>query len=435
LQTPSEIDGLRGLILDRGISNLDRALMDPQMDMEESAARWRNYREVVGAEADYEMPNDLSAPSLLLFSALHAAEELWLAQGNEIGLLRLILLIARPDGQEIGLSVEADNPAFVIRPGSLLGGLFRGSFRTSSWLVCLVLGGGTTPSARRADMVSRLRQTALTDARVLQDIHDLAGPPRDRPLVVLIHGLFATDVGTFGALQPLLEQHFEVVGFPHDTLSKSIGSNGFDLAALLGRIACEKVHLVAHSRGGLVARSTVSQLQKHRPGLKIRSCVTFGTPHLGAELAENPGSLIASIALLKASIADKSIASLVDMLSCVSEGGDFPGIRDLCPASTSDTWLAKLQTDEGLYPDERFDLFAVGGTKHPDDVMQLIAEFGMNRLIGNSPSDLVVRKDSSLPLLGRRDSQTHSVSCDHFGYFRSGQETTLKQAVNFLLSR
>lgn len=436
LQTPSEIDGLRGLILDRGISNLERALLDPQLDLEESAASWHRYREVVGPPADYQVPNDLTEPSLLLFPALHAAEKLWLAQGNEIGLLRLVLLLARPSGQERGLSVEAKNPAFAIRPGSLLGGFVRGSFRTTSWIVCLVLGGGTTPSARRADMVSRLRQTAVTDGRPLRDIHDWApSSPPVRPLVVLIHGLFATDVGTFGALQPMLEQHFEVVGFPHDTLTKSIGSNGFDLARLLGRIAHDKVHLVAHSRGGLVARSAATQIQKHRSDLKIRSCVTFGTPHLGTELAENPGSLIASVALLKASITDKSIASLVDMLCCVSEVGDFPGIRDLCPASTSDTWLAKLQADEGLYPDERFDLFAVGGAKHPDDVMQLIAEFGMNRLIGNGPSDLVVRRDSSLPLLGRPDSQTHSVSCDHFGYFRSDQESTLKQAVDFLLTR
>ena len=433
LQAPSEIDGLMGLFLDGGISNVYRALQKSSMDLEEPALNWRNYRDLADSEIESGMLHDpLSPPSLL--PALYAAQQLWLAQGEETEALRLVLLLAEPGGQD-GLSGEAEAPAFVLTPGSILGTFVRGSFRVASWLVCLALGGGTSPSARRADMVSRLRQTALAHGRPLQDIHQLSdGSPSPRPLVVLIHGLFATDVGTFGALQPLLEQHFDVVGFPHDTLSKSIGSNGFDLAGILGSLARPRVHLVAHSRGGLVARSAVTQLQKHRPNLSIRSCVTFGTPHLGAELAENPGSLIASVALLKASIADKSVASLVDMLCCVSEVGDFPGIRDLCPASTSATWLAKLQTEEGLYPDEKFDLFAVGGKKHPNDLMQRIAEFGMHRLAGNSPSDLVVRSDSSLPRLGRLASQTHLVSCNHFGYFRADQADTLKQAVTFLLN-
>jgi len=432
LQEPSEIDGLMGLFLDGGTPHVYRELQKASMDLAEPAVNWRNYREIVGSEVDSAMLHDpMLSPSLL--PALYAAQQLWLAQGEEAEFLRLVLLLAEPGTQEGALSGEAEAAAFVLTPGSLLGTFVRGPFHVASWLVYLALGGGTTPSARRADMVSRLRQTALMGGRALQDIHNSGGPPPVRPLVVLIHGLFATDVGTFGALQPLLEEHFEVVGFPHDTLSQSIGSNGFDLARLLGRIAGDKVHLVGHSRGGLVARSAVTQIQKHKPDLKIRSCVTFGTPHLGAELAENPGSLIASVALLKGSIADKSIASLVDMLCCVSEVGDFPGIRDLCPASRSDTWLAKLQSDEGLYPDERFDLFAVGGAKHPDDLMQRIAEFGIHRLTGNSPSDLVVRRESSLPPLGRPQSQTHSVSCDHFGYFRADQESILKQAVDFLL--
>jgi hypothetical protein len=152
-------------------------------------------------------------------------------------------------------------------------------------------------------------------------------------------------------------------------------------------------------------------------------------------LAENPGSLIFSVALLKADNDGNSGASLLDALSCFSEKGDFPGIRDLCPPSSNATWLAQLQLDEGLYPDEMVDLFAVGGAKAPKSFMQRVAESAMHRIIGNSPNDLVVRQESSLPLLGRPTSEQHAVSCDHFGYFGTDQVSILKQAVNFLLKR
>jgi hypothetical protein len=67
--------------------------------------------------------------------------------------------------------------------------------------------------------------------------------------------------------------------------------------------------------------------------------------------------------------------------------------------------------------------------------MQRVAESAMHRIIGNSPNDLVVRQESSLPLLGRPTSEQHAVSCDHFGYFGTDQESILKQAVTFLLKR
>jgi pimeloyl-ACP methyl ester carboxylesterase len=432
IQTPSEIPGLIDLSWGSSISEVHRALLDPSTNLEKVEGL-RKFLLGMGEDSEFDslMEGQLTGP-MSFVPALHAAQKIWLAHGQEAELLRLVLLLPEIEGSEGRMTAEAQRPVFVIRPGSLVGDFIRGAFRVPIWAVCFVASGGTTTSARRAGMVQRLRETAMKTSSTLQDIHSLVTPP-SRPLVVLIHGLFATDVGTFGTLQRLLEEHFEIVGFPHDTLTESIGSNALELARLLGRITCDNIHLVAHSRGGLVARSAITLLRRLRPSVNIRRCVTFGTPHLGAELAENPGSLIFSVALLKTGNDGKSGASLLDALSCFSEKGDFPGIRDLCPPSSGARWLDQLQHDEGLYPDEMVDLFAVGGAKTPKNFMQHIAESAMHRIIGNGPNDLVVRQESSLPPLGRPTSEQHAVSCDHFGYFDPDQEGTLQKAVNFLL--
>jgi hypothetical protein len=149
-------------------------------------------------------------------------------------------------------------------------------------------------------------------------------------------------------------------------------------------------------------------------------------------MAENPGSLIAAIAFLKAGFGDRSVASVVDMLACVAEMEGFPGIRDLRPPSTEATWLAKLQAEEGLYPDAKIQLFTVGGAKRPAGLMQRVAGFSARRVIGRKPSDLVVAQSSSLPLLSNPNSRHQLVSCDHFSYFGEDQAPTLDQVVEFL---
>jgi hypothetical protein len=175
------------------------------------------------SEVDSMMEDFLAGPGSHA-PALFAAQKIWLAQGEEAELLRLILCLEEINGPESNMTVEAQGPAFVIRPGSLLADFIRGAFRVPIWALCFVASGGTTTSARRAGMVQRLRETAIKTSPKLQDIHSLVAPP-SRPLVVLIHGLFGTDVGTFRSLQPLLEEHFEVVGFPHDTLYSAFKSS------------------------------------------------------------------------------------------------------------------------------------------------------------------------------------------------------------------
>ena len=459
LHDPAEIDGLTALFRltprppEDPMTAIYRALADPTLDLAAWATHWRDLRELDSvatptastpptplAIQNSEDPEESFPAGKLgqLIVALEAARELWYAQGSEAPLLSFVGLFAEPGTATQGdLVLEGEGAALVIRPGSLLGAVVRLPVRVTSFALCLVAGGGTSTGARRTEMVSRLRTQAAAGALPLRDIRTEPRPApgvgRNRPLAVLVHGLFATDVGTFGPLQTRLEKDFDVFGFPHDTLSESIDANGVELAKQLATLGYSKICCVAHSRGGLVARSAAVHLAKHSSNdLKIARCATFGTPHLGAAMAENPGSLIASIAFLKAGMADRSVASVLDMLACVSELGEFPGIRDLRPASVEATWLSRFLADEGLFPDAKMTLFAVGGERRPVGLMQRIAGFSSSRIIGRVPSDLVVPQASSLPLLSNKGSQSHKVFCDHFSYFTEDQAATLDKAVEFL---
>lgn len=460
LHDPAEIDGLTALCRlaprppENPMESVYRVLGDPSLDLPAWAAHWRDLEVIrpavpttttpappgtlAGTEADY--PDEPFPTGQLgqLLVALEVMKELWRAQEAEKSLLSLVALLAdlgRPGQGDLNL--DGDGAALVIRPGSLIAEVERLPIHVTSFAVCLVLGGGTSTSARRAEMVKRLREKALqSSAAPLMDIREL--PSRRagagmRPLAVLVHGLFATDIGTFKGLQTRLEKHFEVVGFPHDTLSESIDANGFELARRLELLGDQTVCCIAHSRGGLVVRSAAVHLARQTgSNVRIARCATFGTPHHGAEMAENPGSLIAAIAFLKAGLADRSVASVVDMLCCAAEMEGYPGIRDLRPPSTEATWLAKLQAAEGLWYDIGMPLFAVGGAKRPASLTQRVAGFLASRVIGRKPSDLIVSQSSSLPLLFHQKSQHQPVACDHFSYFGEDQAATLDQVVEFL---
>jgi tetratricopeptide (TPR) repeat protein len=85
----------------------------------------------------------------------------------------------------------------------------------------------------------------------------------DAPILVLVHGTFSTTAGTFRHLWPkdqegntLLSGYGrDAYGFEHPTLGTSPVQNALDLADALPRNA--RVHLLTHSRGGLVAEILV----------------------------------------------------------------------------------------------------------------------------------------------------------------------------------
>lgn len=136
--------------------------------------------------------------------------------------------------------------------------------------------------------------------------------------VLLLHGFFQTR-----AIFDLMEERLRADGF---------GVVSFDLGGILGRFnsigidplgqligekverLCERygmsgLHVVGHSKGGLVARRWV----QHLGGIKrVRSVITLGTPHHGtptalagyalgiATVSPNPGELLPRSSLIQA---------------------------------------------------------------------------------------------------------------------------------------
>ena len=138
----------------------------------------------------------------------------------------------------------------------------------------------------------------------------LAGaiPRPARRVVVMVHGLCRNDlqwrrkghdhgaaleraVGESGALTTL---------YLHYNTGRSVADNGRDFAALLEALArawpvpLDELAIVAHSMGGLVARSACKQGAGHRWFTKLRTIVFLGTPHAGAPL-ERGGSWVDAV--------------------------------------------------------------------------------------------------------------------------------------------
>jgi pimeloyl-ACP methyl ester carboxylesterase len=442
LHDPSEVDGLLA-VLDWGarppegpLKSAYRSLSDPALDLEAWADRWREEHPIANEDGPTFVEPRTEIGKLKF--ALEAVRELWKQQPDaDAKLLNLVVMLAEPleGGRKGEVLLVGRGAALTVQPGSLWASVIRLPVRGTIWVVCLVAGGGTSTSARSTGMVERLRRAQAPGADPLPDIRGQI-PGNGRPLAVLVHGLFATDVGTFKELQKGLAAVFDVVGFPHDTLSQSIDFNAKELVEVLAALRWDKpVVLVAHSRGGLVCRSAAQRLSKFPGhGINIAGCATFGTPHIGAELAENPGELVAAIAFAK-SAGDLSVAGVLDMLCCMSERDMPPGIADLRPGTTEERWLHKFTSQEGLLVDSNMPLFAVGGTFVPNRRLQHLAKWTVQRLIGQQDSDLVVSRRSSCPRVGKSNSMTRDVSCNHFGYFGPSEAKTHDAVIKWLSER
>jgi hypothetical protein len=303
------------------------------------------------------------------------------------------------------------------------------------FFVGLVAGGGATAAARVNGLVKRLRDAAtntkpdtpLRDIRTLRP-NELAD--KNKPLVVLVHGLFSTDIGTFNELEKLLtERRVVVAGFPHDSIMTSIDDNGRELAQVLCALQLNEgfARLACHSRGGLVARSTAVWLARERSQSILGGCATFGTPHCGSPLAETPGGLMAAGVILTLTQKTRSSASLVDALSCYAHANNFPGIADCQPPRHDDTYISKLQKEEGLYPDAHMPMYVVGGKRQPVGLKEWIA----CRALDGLDHDFVVPTNSALPRL-KLGKISRTVTCDHYSYFELSQREALTEVVDFL---
>src|SRR5271165_6919245 len=376
---------------------------------------------------------------------LFAAREIWRHQGEEAKELSVALSVPDPETNTQGLlEYEGENPGLLFYKGSINAVLMRGALKVGGFGIALWSGRGLAASQRAGLIVEDMRSKAENIPNVikLERIDKMGwGQLKGKHAVILfLHGLLSTDVGIFDSLiqilkmDPIIRDRFALIGWPHNSLA-SIDTNATTLQRFIQKVVGldgPNVAFVCHSRGGLLARSVAVKLcqgeQKWKE--KIRGCVTFGTPHEGAELAEMPEHFFGTLLLVQAWRGGNGFASVSDALYC-SKNSKLDGIEDLARTDAKrKTFLEKLLDDEGkLAPEgeERaLNILAVGG-KAPR-VPWL--SFWINKALGGAEHDSVVRMESSMPALFR---QTQATDCDHFSYFDPKQIERLQdQVIKFL---
>lgn len=135
-------------------------------------------------------------------------------------------------------------------------------------------------------------------------------------VLVLVHGwtsspsdcwsVFTNSIVNQGYIEGDKKQYDKILTFGYDS-GRHIDENGKDFAEYIKtKLKGAKVDIVAHSMGGLVARSAI---ENHEVAKYVRSLITLGTPHLGTMSA--------------------SVPFLVDVLGYIKNVKDTDGGRDL----------------------------------------------------------------------------------------------------------
>lgn len=108
-----------------------------------------------------------------------------------------------------------------------------------------------------------------------------------RTPILFVHGI-VDNHSVFGPLRRALHKRGfgRTLAFSYDALPLDLRAPAADLrdviAALVGELGYERIHVVGHSLGGLVARYAVQRLGA---GRHVHTLVTLGTPHRGTEPA------------------------------------------------------------------------------------------------------------------------------------------------------
>ncbi len=261
---------------------------------------------------------------------------------------------------EILLVEEADGPVLVPIEGGFVPKSLRGS---------LALRGEELARFEAFVLATRGGSLGLrrvhTPSALLSGGEEAAEAPGGARSLLLIHGIFSHTSATFrglaeaefyGRLRGSGRYGDRIYGFNHVTASESIVASARRLLAALP--AEETTYdVVAHSRGGLVARTIVERGEElfgalHRR-FRLGRLVLAGVPNHGSELASSEG-LAALLRLLQSGVVfgqEALYAYLLRLLSKVR--GRLPGLLDMTP--------------DGPF------LVALNGAKRPIDLYGAIA--------------------------------------------------------------
>lgn len=387
--------------------------------------------------------------------------------------LELVLALRSDTPQEgAGVILGTPSPTVIIQPGSLaitIGTIatIAAAKDTARWVISLyrkrAAARQTADDAADA-LVAALRHNARKTAqaglfRLGKDrcgqFHDetvVQAARKAKTIVVCLHGIFGTDLGTFDGILTTWEIAFPAlkakgfleryttpsdvcfIGWPHNSLTE-IRLNAEDLATDLEDLfnnidshsssakPLPNIAFLCHSRGGLVARAAFCTLaaRKEEIATRIVAALTYGTPHLGAPF-EAPSAFHHAGVVSMMLLGTAELASVDAVLAYIEHNRVIHGLRNLFHApGNKDTFLARLEQHEFHFG--RLPIFAVGGALDPATLERTswsgwiktkLISFTMS-VTGPQIGDGIVPVSSSIP---QWSEHRHIVERDHFDYFR-----------------
>jgi hypothetical protein len=487
-----------------GLSDADEVDPRENPQIRRLFARFVERRFALPAPVASDGPNLFEA--LILSLAAHSI--LWRAEAEGQARLgptaeqvsgALVLLLANPlapPGSMATLRLREPRGALVTEPGSILAALtVAGTLKAVSWTSAFighaVAFGWHSASHAGEQLAERTRQRAEASARFsLPRLDTPSGAERARlnaagVVVVLVHGLFSTDLRTFDGLLSMLVDEgpggvlahlsgspvaaaprlsevaclrasldaglkvqpaaifleapgtldalysnygIAIVGYPHNTLSP-IAFNAQRLVehleAHLGDGSNATLVFVCHSRGGLVARHALALLSKgNRMGKRRAELITFGTPHDGASIAESATGREAAAYLLGMASTHDAV-SVLDVCAYLNEYRPS-GMEDLAPGGHEAAYIDSLFALE-RETSPQYGRLLVGGYQAPGEAWswrQRAAAAWLCWRSGQTEHDMVVELRSSLSRRVRR-AVSAKVNADHFSYFDVSEQTCL----------
>ncbi len=164
-----------------------------------------------------------------------------------------------------------------------LGVVKRLVFLLTAWipLVNLVVGVWFCKIVKQ-EFARAVQQTELSNARAGSAVCRTQYP------LLLLHGVGFRDykyLNYWGRIPALLIENGATLHYGHQQAWGSIEDNAREIKAKLEQIiaetGCEKVNIIAHSKGGLDARYLITRLEM---APRIASLTTISTPHRGSAL-------------------------------------------------------------------------------------------------------------------------------------------------------
>jgi pimeloyl-ACP methyl ester carboxylesterase len=258
-------------------------------------------------------------------------------------------------------------------------------------------------------------------------------PPGDeRRVLLFIHGfgssMSATKVSQL--LPGIADRYDAVLGYNHPTITVDPLENARALLAMIPEDLRLSVDLVAHSRGGLVARSLV-ELADPVPQFTPRRLLTNGSPHGGTQLADpERWDKLISIGMTAASwLATTTgvalwIPKLLEFVLKAGAQGVFAlsGIAAMTPKGE---FITKLNGTNQSGVAEKVRYSTVASNFSPFNVKQNGFRQSFKSLAANAfmnePNDLVVPTSSmnaiDLPFNPVPPERALRLNVDHFSYF------------------